>query len=382
MSSPRRPLLVVAGEASGDRIASEVLRALRRDAISSFGIGGSACTREGMKRIVDVSELGIMGTLDVARSAATLGRALDMLARHIFHEKPSAALLVNFTELNARLGWMLRRVGVRVLWVVAPQVWAWRKSRLKTLHGSMDKLAVILPFEEKLWREAGYDATYVGHPSFDVPRLSRSTARHRLGLHADQKALVVLPGSRTAEVERMAPVLTRAAMSLLERGDAQEARVLRAPGLSARAQAVLQGAASAAGIETHEADADLGAAPLLAAFDLALATSGTACLEATLQGLPTVIGYRTDRLTYELGKRLIRSSHIALPNVLLGRRAFPELIQEDATEAAFADAAGMLLDPASQSTIARDLEELRDLLTPPMPGSFGERVANLLRALL
>jgi lipid-A-disaccharide synthase len=370
-------LLVVAGEPSGDRIASDVLRALRPGGLRAFGIGGRGCRKEGLETVADVSELAAMGALDVVRRLPRTARALHRLFESFRAQSPRAALLVNFTELNARLGRALRRRGVRVLWAVAPQVWAWRPGRIHALHDAVDRLVVLLPFEEPLWRSAGYDAWFVGHPSADVEQLPRDACRSRLGLRGT-RAVVVLPGSRAGEITRLAPALCEAASRLVAGGDVDEARVLAAPWLDERARGELGRAASEFGVEVLTADEDHGAAPLLGAFDLALCASGTACLEATLAGLPTVIGYRVDPLTYAIARRLVRTPHIGLPNVLLGRRASPELLQDAADARSFADAARASLRDEARTGARDAAEELRAMLRPRSEGTFGERVAALL----
>ncbi|MDC3959418.1 lipid-A-disaccharide synthase [Polyangium jinanense] len=376
MSGAGAPLLVVAGEASGDRIAAEVLRALG-PAVHAFGIGGRGCRAQGMETLAETSDIAAMGTLDVLRKVPALGRSLGALIGRIRKDPPRAALLVNFTELNARLGRALRRRGTHVLWAVAPQVWAWRAGRIHALHDAVDRLAVVLPFEELLWREAGYDARFVGHPSAEAPRLPREVARAQLGL-AKGRTVAVLPGSRAGEITRLAPLFCEAASMLTARGDVDEARVLVAPWLDARARGELERAARRAGVEIAEADAEHGASPLLSAFDLALCASGTACLEAALAGLPTVIGYRVDPLTYALARRLVRTPHIGLPNVLLGRRAYPELLQDAVTNRSLAATAAALMNDAQKARAKADARALDALLRPPSPGPFGARVAALL----
>ncbi len=377
MSRGQPPLLVVAGEASGDRIAAEVLRALGGAHVRAFGVGGRGCRAQGMETLADTSDVAAMGTLDVFRTLPALGQTIKELFRRVRESPPRAALLVNFTELNARLGRALRRRGTRVLWVVAPQVWAWRAGRIRGLHDAVDRLAVVLPFEEPLWRNAGYDARFVGHPSVEVERFSRERARDALGLGGG-RAVAVLPGSRAGEITRLAGHFCEAASILRARGDVEEARVLAAPWLDARARGVLEQAARRFGLKVAVADAEHGASPLLGAFDLALCASGTACLEAALAGLPTVIGYRVDPLTYALARRLVRSPHIGLPNVLLSRRAFPELLQDEATGPSLAAAASALRVEENLERAEADARELRVILAPPGPGTFGARVAALL----
>ncbi|APR77110.1 Lipid-A-disaccharide synthase [Minicystis rosea] len=367
-------VLVVAGEPSGDRIAALAARALVADGFHCAGIAGPAARAAGVEILADGGRLGAMGFADVARRLPDLAASLAQLFARVRRTPPRAALLVNFTELNQRLGRLLRARGTRVLWCVAPQVWAWRPRRIAALHDSVDRLAVILPFEETLWRRAGYDASYVGHPSLDVPRRDRHTLRNELGIAADARAVAVLPGSRAGEVRRLAQPLAEAAARLASSGAI--ARMILAPGLDPRARDLASAAADATGIAVVEGDADHGAAPLLPAFDAALCASGTASLEAALSGAAPVVTYRLDPIAHAIAKRLVRTPHIALPNVLLGRRAFPELVQGDVTAARIAAAAQALL--ADPEATARDTRELGAVLAAPSSSSFGERVASLL----
>ncbi len=372
--------LVIAGEPSGDRIAAAAVRA-RSDrtkaAAAPWGIGGVACRRAGVELIADASDLAAMGVGDVVARIPALARALITVGKAVRERPPRAALLANFTELSARLGPFLRRRGTRVLWCVAPQVWAWRPGRLQGLAGAMDRLAVLLPFEEALWRSAGVDATFVGHPALELARqTSRGRARAELGIDPAARAVAVLPGSRKGEIARLAEPLARAAALLLARGTVDRATLVAAPGIDADARAMLEQVARRHELSLASADLDRGAAPILAAFDVSLCASGTASLEAALAGSPPVVCYRLDRVAYAIAKRLVTSRHVALPNVLLGRRAFPELLQDDLTPERAADAAEVWLgDPQPARALAAELAEI---LTPPGEGTFGERVARLM----
>jgi lipid-A-disaccharide synthase len=368
-----REVLIVAGEASGDRIASLAARALARRGASLFGVGGPACRAAGVSLLADGSRLGAMGLGDVAARLPELASAVVRLLARVRRRPPRAALLVNATELNQRLGPLLRRLGVRVLWCVAPQVWAWRPRRIDALRGACDRLAVILPFEEALWKRAGYDARYVGHPSLDVPHLPRNELRNALGIAGGATAIAVLPGSRAGEVRRLGEPLCAAAARLLRDGAANDARVIVARGAEPRAAALARAIAARAGIPVIEGDPDHGAATLLGAFDAALCASGTASLEAALAGAAPVVTYRLDRLSFAVARRLVRTPHIALPNVLLGRRAYPELLQDDVTEERVAGAARELLRRRDASRA--DAAELRAELTLAGDATFGERVA-------
>jgi lipid-A-disaccharide synthase len=362
------PVLVVAGEASGDRIAALVAGALAGEGVRCWGVAGAASRASGVEAVADAESLSAMGLADVASRLPGLAVALGRLAARVRRAPPRAALLVNFTELNQRLGRALRARGTRVLWCVAPQVWAWRRGRLASLRDACDRLAVILPFEAPLWRAAGYDAVYVGHPSAEAssPASSSDAAL----------SLAVLPGSRRGEVARLAAPLTAAAASLVAAGAAPSARVILAPGLEAAARALVERLAREAGLPVVQADPERGAASLLPGFAASLCASGTASLEAALAGAAPVVAYRLDPLAYALARRLVRTPHIALPNVLLGRRAFPELLQGDVTPARLAGAARGLLARRDESL--RLAAELRAVLAPPSPAPFGRRVADLL----
>jgi lipid-A-disaccharide synthase len=365
---PRR-VLVVAGEPSGDRIAALVAAELAAEGVSCTGIGGAACRAAGVETFVDMASIAAMGVADVIGRAPRLAAALGRLAAHVLRDPPRAALLVNFTELNQHLGRLLRARGTRVLWCVAPQVWAWRPGRLSSLRGAMDRIAVILPFEAPLWRAAGHDAVYVGHPSAPARDTAGSAPRRDTA-----PSLAILPGSRPGEIARLADPFFRAATSLLASGAVASARVLVAPDLPQASRTLLGRLSRASGLPLLVTEG--GALPHLAAFSASLCASGTASLECALAGAAPVVAYRLDPLAFALARRLVRTPHIALPNVLLNRRAYPELLQDEATPAKLAAAARVLLDRRDESL--RLAAELHAILAPPSPALFGRRVAELL----
>ncbi len=325
-------LVVVAGEASGDRAAAAVVAELHRESpeLACFGIGGPACAAAGVRFVAD-APFGAAGFFPVLRRAASVVRSFRAIVAAARAERPAAALLVDWTEFNQRLAPELRALGTKVLWYGAPQVWAWRASRLRTLAPRVDAMAVVLPFEEALWRSAGADATYVGHPSLrPLPEPpARVELRRALGL-APGRALALLPGSRPAEVRALLEPMLDAAVRLRRELLAVEPRLVLAPGLPVELAAWARGAGSAAGVPVLAASPD-GASELLPAFDGALVASGTASLEAALAGAHPVVAYRTDRATAALLGLLVRTPWIALPNVILGRGEWPELLQNDAS---------------------------------------------------
>jgi lipid-A-disaccharide synthase len=322
-------LLVVAGEASGDRAAAAVIERLK--GIHAFGLGGAALAARGVDLVADLRRLTALGVGEPLFRAVSVVRAWVSLLRATRRRRPRAALLVNYTEFNARLAPRLRAAGVPVLWYVAPQIWAWRAGRGPSLGASVDRMAVVLPFEEALWRKLGVDARYVGHPAVESRRLPRAIAREHLGLTPYAEAIAILPGSRPHEVRSLlVPMIDAFARVRAERG-AVDACVLVAPSLDETTAAWVRSQCAAHRVRTFHVDPAEGASAVLPAFDVSLCASGTASLEAALARAVPVVAYRVGWSTELAARVFLRTPDVALPNVLLGRRAFTELLQRDAS---------------------------------------------------
>lgn len=335
-------VLVVAGEPSGDRTLSCVVRALGRETI---GIGGDALLSAGTHLLAHVRDLSAMGGVEILRGLPAVARAIARLLEVVRRERPRLAVLASWSTANGRLAPLLRRAGVRVVWISPPEIWAWRSSRAPRLARSVDRMIVTLPFEEALWRRAGADAHYVGHPILDVPRL-----------RPERSGVAILPGSRRAEIDRLlAPMLAAA----------PDGEILAAPSLAPDLRERLV----RTGRLVHE-----GAPSLLERFSRALVASGTASLEAAAMGTPPVIAYAVHPLTHRIGRRLLRTRHIGLPNVVLERAglpaAFPELLQDEVTS----DNLRRALDHTSEAAC----DAVRGLLGE---GPFAARAARLIEEL-
>jgi lipid-A-disaccharide synthase len=323
-----RSLLVVAGEASGDQAAAAVLELL--GGVNVFGLGGDALRRRGVDLVSDLHASTAFGIGGSAARALGIVNAWRTVRTEAIRRRPRAALLVNYSEFNARLAPHLRAADVRVLWYGAPQVWAWRRRRVAALAPHVDVMAVMLPFERDLWQKAGVDTRYVGHPALETRPLERGVARQALGLMPDATAIAILPGSRPHEVRRMLPAMLESFRRL--RGDRAsiDGRVLVAASLDGRARAWLREQCRMGQVATFDVNPVAGASEVLGAFDAALCASGTASLEAALARAVPIVVYRVDVVTEVVARFLLQSPHVALPNVVLGRRAFPELLQRDA----------------------------------------------------
>ncbi|HNS95813.1 MAG TPA: hypothetical protein PKL73_02605 [Polyangiaceae bacterium] len=370
MSNKNKHLLVCGAEPSSDRIASMTLSALSNAGanLQSFGVGGEASQASGMEVLEPLTGLAAMGWIPATRRAWALQRAFRVLVRECRRRRPGQALLIGFTSFNQALGRELRSMGIRVLWCVAPQVWAWRPSRLDTLRHSVDRLAVLFPFEEPLWRRHGYDVHYVGHPAVELTTYADSTSF--------PPRLAVMMGSRVQEVSASISPFLQAARRWLDQHPDGQAHVIVSPALPSGWRRRCLAAVQSKGISYFLADRRDGAAVQLEAYSLALCVSGTACLEAALSGALPVIAYRCDPVSAFVVKKLLRTPHIGLPNILLESRVFPELVQGQMR----ADRLVAALEQLRESDRARRAcQQLRKLLTVGDGLGFGERMARLVQ---
>lgn len=336
-------LLVVAGEASGDRAGAAVIAQLPRS-LRVFGMGGGALASEGVDLVADLRDTTALGIGEVTRRALAVARAYARVRAATVSRRPTAALLVNYTEFNARLAEALWVHGTRVLWYGAPQVWAWRSARALPLRRHLDRLAVMLPFEEPLWRGLGVDAHYVGHPALEERRVDRVAARELVGMTPRAWGVAILPGSRPHEVKRLLQPMLVGYETVRREHASVDARVLVASSLDPKTRAWVRAIATASHVEVIDVDARAGMAYALPAFDAALCASGTASLECALAGVVPVVCYRVGWAT-ELGARAFMTTpHVALPNILLGRAAFPELLQRHATAPRMAETLANVLE--------------------------------------
>jgi lipid-A-disaccharide synthase len=336
-------LLVVAGEASGDRAAAAVMGVLAQAArVGVVGMGGAAMEAAGAELVSDLRASTALGVSETAARAIAIAQAY----RRVLYaaRRTPVALLVNYTEFNARLAPRLHARGVRVLWYGAPQIWAWRQGRAAHIRRAIDRMAVILPFEEAIWRQHGVDAHYVGHPAWELSPVDRTEARRCLGLTERARAVAIMPGSRPHEVRRLITPMLEAYDRIRRDRASVDARVLVAPSLDGQTRAMVSRASHAARVPIFHVDARTGAGAILRAFDVALCASGTAALEAVLARAVPVIAYRVGLSTELLARALLRTPYLGLPNVILGRHAFAELVQRDTTSLKLAAAVAQALD--------------------------------------
>lgn len=345
---------------------------VRRLGAPAFGLGGRALGAAGTELLVDLASLTAMGIGSVVARAPAIVLAARKLLAESKARRARAALLVGYSEFNAWLGPRLRALGVRVLWYAPPQIWAWRSGRAPGLGRAVDRMAVVLPFEEALWRSFGVDAHFVGHPSLERSAASREAVRERLGLAPWAEYLAILPGSRPHEVSRhLGPMLEALAILRADRG-ALDARVIVAPSLGRSVADEMARRSAAAGVSVIESSAP----GVLTAFDVALAASGSVTLECVAAEVPPVIGYRAGPLTELVAKRLLSVEMVGLPNLVLGERVFPELLQSAFTADNLAEEAGRLLD--ERAAFVRACRDVKARLCPSERPESSAHVARLL----
>jgi lipid-A-disaccharide synthase len=366
-------IFLAAGEASGDEQASLLARALRarRSDLEICGVGSDRMASAGVRLVARSEELAVVGILEVAGRLPRILAALDAVRSALGELRPDLFVPVDFPDFNFRLLPRAFRLGVPIVYYISPQLWAWRPGRVHVLRRYLRRMITIFPFEAAFYREAGVPVTWVGHPYVDriPPAAAPEEERARLGLPAGGPVVALLPGSRRSEIERIAPLLQSVRREVDGRRGAAglvPVRWLagRAPGLEV------------ADVRLDGIDARFTGLEALRAADLAIAASGTATLEAALLGRPLVVVYRVHPLTWEIARRSVRVPHIAMANLLAGRRVVPEFVQDAATPAAVAGETMRLLEsPLERATMQAGLAEARASLGPP---GAADRAAEIL----
>ncbi|WP_141621349.1 lipid-A-disaccharide synthase [Myxococcus sp. AB036A] len=361
MTNPPR-ILVVAGEASGDTHAAELVAALRarRPDLTFFGMGGARLAAQGVELLFDAREVSVMGITEVLPRIPRILQILKGLAEAAAERKPDVAILVDIPDFNLRLAKKLKALGVPVAYYVSPMIWAWRRGRVRTIKRLVDRMLCILPFEEDFYREAGVSARYVGSPVVEqVPSPDTASAfRERLGLSKDAPTLALLPGSRMGEIRRLLPDMVEAAKRLSAERPGLQVVVPLAPTID---REEITSRFEGSGVTPILVE---GRAPeVVGASDAAVVASGTAVLEAGLMQRPLVVVYRVSLITYWVGRLMLKVAFVSLINLLAGRRVVPELLQGEMTPERIAEEVRRVWIPgAPREEMLQGLAEMRGRL--------------------
>ena len=376
--APPRHLMVVAGEASGDALGAALIGALQALAgagVRFSGVGGPLMAAHGHVSLFPMHELAVMGLAEVLPRIVALRRRLLQTADFALAERPDALITVDAPGFGLRLAERLAGQGIRRIHYVAPQVWAWRPGRVHHVARVVDHLLTLFRFEPPLFEAVGLPATWVGHPvvesGIDAGDGAGFRARH--GLAPDARVLLLLPGSRAGEVERLLPLFRRTVDRL---GDVT-VLLPAADAVAGRVRGLLAGWRV-----PHRLVAPAEKADAYAAADVALSKSGTVALELALAGVPSVVAHRVNPLTALAASFVLEVRYVSLGNILAGREVMPEFLQWRATPAALADAVGRLLDDdAARARQRAALAEIRAELMPPGPPPSAQAAAAVLRLL-
>jgi lipid-A-disaccharide synthase len=368
-------IMISCGEPSGDLYAGALARELRAldPSAALAGFGGDRLRAAGVHLVGDYHGLSVTG---LSEALVVLPRSLAMYRRLVAWaraERPDVFVAIDFPDFNFRLAAALKRLGIPVVYYISPQLWAWRPGRMRTMRRLANRVLVIFPFEEPLYREAGVPVEFVGHPLVDLiaPRQPRGAFLAACGLHPGAPTVALLPGSRPNELRAILPGLLEAAALIARRLPGAQFVVARAPHLDVSLFAPLAAPAAAAlplaVVEGRTDDA-------LAASDVVLTASGTATIQAALHERPMVIVYRLSTLTYRLGKPFVRVATYGMVNLVAGQAVVPELIQDAFTPEAVAREALRFLTDAAHA--ARTREALRQVKQRLGAGGASRRAAE------
>jgi lipid-A-disaccharide synthase len=354
-------ILISAGEASGEMYGAALLGALRKLSpapIEAFGLGGEQMRAAGCDTVVDAKDVAVVGIAEVVTHLPRIYQEFHKLLREADRRKPDVAVLIDFPDFHFRLAKALHARGIPVVYYVSPQLWAWRRGRIKLVQRYVDKMLVIFPFEEQFYRDHGVQAEFTGHPLAElaVETEPRQQFAARYNLDPAKPWIAILPGSRRKEVQMILPTLLQAAKIL---GPRYEYLLPVASTLTAdwmRQQLLtIRGAPRV----TLTSDAR----QTLLQSRAGMVASGTATVEATVLGIPFVMVYRVAGLSWHVGRRLVKLSHFAMPNLIAGREIVRELVQQQFTpENVAGEVSRLVEDGERRNQVIHDLAEVRSHL--------------------
>jgi len=363
-----RRILVSAGEASGDRYAAmlvDELRGVWQDA-EFFGCAGPRMRRAGVRAVIEAESLAVVGLVEVVAHLPRIYGQYRKLLEAARRTPPDLAILTDSPDFHLRVARQLKRLGVPVLYLVAPQVWAWRKGRIPLIRRVVDRLLCIFPFEEAFFREHGIPASYIGHPLAGKmrPAMQKSEFFRKHRLDPSRQLVTVLPGSRKGEAARHLPAL----LDAVERIYRQQVTHFLLPASETTGAAFFRDRIGGAPIQVMEGETW----DAIAHADLALAASGTVTIEAALAGTPMITYYKVSPLSWLAGRLMIRVPFYSMVNLVAGRAVVPELMQTEMTGERLADEALRLLtDAAARERMREDLAEVAGRLS-----GKGHAIAN------
>lgn len=370
-------MLMVAGEASADLHGSNLVKAMKASCpgVTFCGIGGANMKQAGVKILVSSSDMAVVGLTEVLQKLHTIFRAANKLKATLKTHHPDLLILIDYPDFNLYMARIARRLQIPVLYYISPQVWAWRRGRVKKIAKRVDRMAVILPFEEPFYRKRGVTVDYVGHPLLDAFESATRNPQPAIPLPAGQPVprnpvVGLLPGSRKEEIRNMLPIMIRSAEILKIRYPDIRCLLPLAKTLEPEfIDSFIR--KSSLNIEVHQGDIY----EVLDRCHIALVTSGTATLDTAIMAIPMVVVYKVTPLSYRIGKMLIKTSFIGLANLVAGERVVPELIQDEVTPERLADEALTLIE--NEHVRKKMITKLHGIRKRLGEGGASERTAKI-----
>ena len=360
-----KKVFLVAGEPSGDLHASKLAGEIRKidPGISLMGIGGANMAAAGVRLFYRTDELAIIGLVDILKHLRKIKEMFFSFLRKVEEEKADLVILVDYPGFNLRLAKALKKRGVKVVYYISPQVWAWGKGRIQKIKQCVEKIIVLFKFEAEIYKKAGVSVEFVGHPLLDIakPSTDKDSVRENLGLDKTKKTIALLPGSREREIAALLPIMAKASQKLYEKSEATQFIVVRSHNLDGkiyekhfkRLKAPYRIVVNT-GSELYD---------YLSVSDLAIVASGTATLECAIMNIPMIITYKLPLFNAVIMRLFMRISAIGLVNIIAGKKIAPELVQFDLTAGnVFNEASLILSDPERNDRIKKELSEVKKSL--------------------
>jgi len=338
MGTPSKHIIIVAGEASGDMRAAGLANALKKLApnLRLSGIGGNYMRQAGVECFTDITELAVIGVAEVVKNLGRIKKVFDQTLKQIDSTRPDGVVLVDYPGFNLRLAREIKKRGIKVIYYISPQVWAWREKRVLKIKELVDRMIVLFPFEQDIYDKYGMKVDYVGHPLLDEISINHDQTEvlKSIGLSASKTTIGLMPGSRAKEVERHLPCMLEAAQILFKQNHDRQFILLKASSIPVKLINDRLFSYKHLPLKIYDGPTYDG----INAMDAVMVASGTATLETALLKKPMVIIYKTSWLTYFLARSLIKIPYIGLVNIVAGKKVAEELIQNDATAAKIANA--------------------------------------------
>ncbi|MBN2468579.1 MAG: lipid-A-disaccharide synthase [Deltaproteobacteria bacterium] len=375
---PGKTILIIAGEASGDLHGGNLVREMRSldPELRFYGVGGQTMRSAGVDLIADISDMAVVGITEVLGKLNRIYGVFRKLRESLVRSRPALVILIDYPDFNLLFARAAHKKGIPVVYYISPQIWAWRKGRIRTIKRLVKKMLVIFPFEKTFYQRAHVDVEFVGHPLLDSvdPRMSRKAACEQFSLDPDATTIGLLPGSRMSEIRRHLPPLLKAIPLIARQIHPVQFILPVAPGLNRKEiEAMVEHR------DTTIRIVDNAIYEAMQFADTLLVASGTATVEAAIVGTPMVVLYRVSPLTYLLGKFLIKIKNIGMVNIIAGKTVVPELVQKDVNPETIAGTVVRIIEsPSLRADMKKELASVRRKLGDPGASRRAARIiANL-----